>query len=207
MIEQELKKDRSVARCMVDGYRLFVSQQLTILRRTWRPIIATSAGLALTVTMSLTAHWFCAVAVLLLTLVSLCYLYRVTLSMTAPLPKTGIALKRILRNLGRFLAFSVLSGLLCVVIFVLLLIPAFVLLAAGHVDHTLMAQGDPEVLGIGFWIQTAITLTVCFALALYAQSWQTLGLAYVYGAMVARDEARQTHRRLAHTTRQTHDGN
>ena len=57
MDREALTRDRSVARCIAEGYRLFSSQQLTTLRRTWKPLVASSLGWALTVTTALSGQW------------------------------------------------------------------------------------------------------------------------------------------------------
>lgn len=198
MDREALIKDRSVARCIAEGYRLFSSQQLTTLRRTWKPLVASSLGWALTVTTALSGQWIGTALALLLALASLVVFKRAILQLVAPMPKCGRATKRVLRHLGSYLAYALLSGIIGLVVFTLLMIPAFLLLAAGHIDHTLAAEGDPEVLGMGYWVLTTATLTFCLALVFYALIWKTFGEAYFYGAMVAHDEARK--RQLAQTT-------
>lgn len=198
MDREALIKDRSVARCIAEGYRLFSSQQLTTLRRTWKPLAASSLGWALTVTTALSGQWIGTGLALLLALVALVVFKRAILQLVAPMPKCGRATKRVLRHLGSYLTYALLSGIIGLVVFTLLMIPAFLLLAAGHIDHTLAAEGDPEVLGMGYWVLTTATLTFCLALVFYALIWKTFGEAYLYGAMVAHDEARK--RQLAQTT-------
>lgn len=198
MDREALIKDRSVARCIAEGYRLFSSQQLTTLRRTWKPLAASSLGWALTVTTALSGQWIGTALALLLALASLVVFKRAILQLVAPMPKCGRATKRVLRHLGSYLTYALLSGIIGLVVFTLLMIPAFLLLAAGHIDHTLAAEGDPEVLGMGYWVLTTATLTFCLALVFYALIWKTFGEAYLYGAMVAHDEARK--RQLAQTT-------
>lgn len=198
MDREALIKDRSVARCIAEGYRLFSSQQLTTLRRTWKPLAASSLGWALTVTTALCEQWIGTALALLLALASLVVFKRAILQLVAPMPKCGRATKRVLRHLGSYLTYTLLSGIIGLVVFTLLMIPAFLLLAAGHIDHTLAAEGDPEVLGMGYWVLTTATLTFCLALVFYALIWKTFGEAYLYGAMVAHDEARK--RQLAQTT-------
>lgn len=198
MDREALIKDRSVARCIAEGYRLFSSQQLTTLRRTWKPLVASSLGWALTVTTALSGQWIGTVLALLLALAALVVFKRTILQLVAPMPKCGRATKRVLRHLGSYLTYALLSGIIGLVVFTLLMIPAFLLLAAGHIDHTLAAEGDPEVLGMGYWVLTTATLTFCLALVFYALIWKTFGEAYLYGAMVAHDEARK--RQLAQTT-------
>lgn len=199
MDREELTKDRSVARCIAEGYRLFSSQQLTTLRRTWKPLVASSLGWALSITTALGGQWIGTALALLLALAALVLFKRAILQMVAPMPKCGRAAKRVLRHLGRHLTYSLLSGIICLVVFALLMIPAFVLLAAGHTDHALATEGDPEVLGMGYWVLTTATLTVCLALFFYAQIWQTFGAAYLYGSMVAHDEARKRQQAQATT--------
>lgn len=198
MDREALIKDRSVARCIAEGYRLFSSQQLTTLRRTWKPLAASSLGWALTVTTALCEQWIGTALALLLALASLVVFKRAILQLVAPMPKCGRATKRVLRHLGSYLTYALLSGIIGLVVFTLLMIPAFLLLAAGHIDHTLAMEGDPEVLGMGYWVLTTTTLTFCLALVFYALIWKTFGEAYLYGAMVAHDEARK--RQLAQTT-------
>ena len=198
MDREALIKDRSVARCIAEGYRLFSSQQLTTLRRTWKPLAASSLGWALTVTTALSGQWIGTGLALLLALAALVVFKRTILQLVAPMPKCGRAAKRVLRHLGSYLTYALLSGIIGLVVFTLLMIPAFLLLAAGHIDHTLAAEGDPEVLGMGYWVLTTATLTFCLALVFYALIWKTFGEAYLYGAMVAHDEARK--RQLAQTT-------
>lgn len=198
MDREALIKDRSVARCIAEGYRLFSSQQLTTLRRTWKPLVASSLGWALTVTTALCGQWIGTALALLLALAALVVFKRAILQLVAPMPKCGRAAKRVLRHLGSYLTYALLSGIIGLVVFTLLMIPAFLLLAAGHIDHTLAAEGDPEVLGMGYWVLTTATLTFCLALVFYALIWKTFGEAYLYGAMVAHDEARK--RQLAQTT-------
>lgn len=198
MDREALIKDRSVARCIAEGYRLFSSQQLTTLRRTWKPLAASSLGWALTVTTALSGQWIGTGLALLLALAALVVFKRTILQLVAPMPKCGRATKRVLRHLGSYLTYALLSGIIALVVFTLLMIPAFLLLAAGHIDHTLAAEGDPEVLGMGYWVLTTATLTFCLALVFYALIWKTFGEAYLYGAMVAHDEARK--RQLAQTT-------
>lgn len=198
MDREALIKDRSVARCIAEGYRLFSSQQLTTLRRTWKPLVASSLGWALTVTTALCGQWIGTALALLLALAALVVFKRAILQLVAPMPKCGRATKRVLRHLGSYLTYALLSGIIGLVVFTLLMIPAFLLLAAGHIDHTLAAEGDPEVLGMGYWVLTTATLTFCLALVFYALIWKTFGEAYLYGAMVAHDEARK--RQLAQTT-------
>lgn len=198
MDREALIKDRSVARCIAEGYRLFSSQQLTTLRRTWKPLAASSLGWALTVTTALCGQWIGTGLALLLALAALVVFKRAILQLVAPMPKCGRATKRVLRHLGSYLTYALLSGIIGLVVFTLLMIPAFLLLAAGHIDHTLAAEGDPEVLGMGYWVLTTATLTFCLALVFYALIWKTFGEAYLYGAMVAHDEARK--RQLAQTT-------
>ena len=198
MDREALIKDRSVARCIAEGYRLFSSQQLTTLRRTWKPLAASSLGWALTVTTALSGQWIGTGLALLLALAALVVFKRAILQLVAPMPKCGRATKRVLRHLGSYLTYALLSGIIGLVVFTLLMIPAFLLLAAGHIDHTLAAEGDPEVLGMGYWVLTTATLTFCLALVFYALIWKTFGEAYLYGAMVAHDEARK--RQLAQTT-------
>lgn len=198
MDREALIKDRSVARCIAEGYRLFSSQQLTTLRRTWKPLAASSLGWALTVTTALSGQWIGTALALLLALAALVVFKRTILQLVAPMPKCGRATKRVLRHLGSYLTYALLSGIIGLVVFTLLMIPAFLLLAAGHIDHTLAAEGDPEVLGMGYWVLTTATLTFCLALVFYALTWKTFGEAYLYGAMVAHDEARK--RQLAQTT-------
>ncbi len=198
MDREALIKDRSVARCIAEGYRLFSSQQLTTLRRTWKPLAASSLGWALTVTTALSGQWIGTALALLLALAALVVFKRAILQLVAPMPKCGRATKRVLRHLGSYLTYALLSGIIGLVVFTLLMIPAFLLLAAGHIDHTLAAEGDPEVLGMGYWVLTTATLTFCLALVFYALIWKTFGEAYLYGAMVAHDEARK--RQLAQTT-------
>lgn len=198
MDREALIKDRSVARCIAEGYRLFSSQQLTTLRRTWKPLVASSLGWALTVTTALSEQWIGTALALLLALAALVVFKRAILQLVAPMPKCGRATKRVLRHLGSYLTYALLSGIIGLVVFTLLMIPAFLLLAAGHIDHTLAAEGDPEVLGMGYWVLTTATLTFCLALVFYALIWKTFGEAYLYGAMVAHDEARK--RQLAQTT-------
>lgn len=198
MDREALIKDRSVARCIAEGYRLFSSQQLTTLRRTWKPLVASSLGWALTVTTALCGQWIGTGLALLLALAALVVFKRAILQLVAPMPKCGRATKRVLRHLGSYLTYALLSGIIGLVVFTLLMIPAFLLLAAGHIDHTLAAEGDPEVLGMGYWVLTTATLTFCLALVFYALIWKTFGEAYLYGAMVAHDEARK--RQLAQTT-------
>lgn len=198
MDREALIKDRSVARCIAEGYRLFSSQQLTTLRRTWKPLVASSLGWALTVTTALCGQWIGTALALLLALAALVVFKRAILQLVAPMPKCGRAAKRVLRHLGSYLTYALLSGIIGLVVFTLLMIPAFLLLAAGHIDHTLAAEGDPEVLGMGYWVLTTATLTFCLALVFYALIWKTYGEAYLYGAMVAHDEARK--RQLAQTT-------
>lgn len=198
MDREALIKDRSVARCIAEGYRLFSNQQLTTLRRTWKPLAASSLGWALTVTTALSGQWIGTALALLLALAALVVFKRAILQLVAPMPKCGRATKRVLRHLGSYLTYALLSGIIGLVVFTLLMIPAFLLLAAGHIDHTLAAEGDPEVLGMGYWVLTTATLTFCLALVFYALIWKTFGEAYLYGAMVAHDEARK--RQLAQTT-------
>lgn len=198
MDREALIKDRSVARCIAEGYRLFSSQQLTTLRRTWKSLAASSLGWALTVTTALSGQWIGTALALLLALAALVVFKRTILQLVAPMPKCGRATKRVLRHLGSYLTYALLSGIIGLVVFTLLMIPAFLLLAAGHIDHTLAAEGDPEVLGMGYWVLTTATLTFCLALVFYALIWKTFGEAYLYGAMVAHDEARK--RQLAQTT-------
>jgi len=198
MDREALIKDRSVARCIAEGYRLFSSQQLTTLRRTWKPLVASSLGWALTVTTALCGQWIGTGLALLLALAALVVFKRAILQLVAPMPKCDRATKRVLRHLGSYLTYALLSGIIGLVVFTLLMIPAFLLLAAGHIDHTLAAEGDPEVLGMGYWVLTTATLTFCLALVFYAMIWKTFGEAYLYGAMVAHDEARK--RQLAQTT-------
>lgn len=198
MDREALIKDRSVARCIAEGYRLFSSQQLTTLRRTWKPLAASSLGWALTVTTALSGQWIGTGLALLLALAALVVFKRTILQLIAPMPKCDRATKRVLRHLGSYLTYALLSGIIGLVVFTLLMIPAFLLLAAGHIDHTLAAEGDPEVLGMGYWVLTTATLTFCLALVFYALIWKTFGEAYLYGAMVAHDEARK--RQLAQTT-------
>lgn len=198
MDREALIKDRSVARCIAEGYRLFSSQQLTTLRRTWKPLAASSLGWALTVTTALSGQWIGTALALLLALAALVVFKRTILQLVAPMPKCGRTAKRVLRHLGSYLTYALLSGIIGLVVFTLLMIPAFLLLAAGHIDHTLAAEGDPEVLGMGYWVLTTATLTFCLALVFYALIWKTFGEAYLYGAMVAHDEARK--RQLAQTT-------
>lgn len=198
MDREALTRDRSVARCIAEGYRLFSSQQLTTLRRTWKPLAASSLGWALTVTTALSGQWIGTALALLLALAALVVFKRAILQLVAPMPKCGRATKRVLRHLGSYLTYTLLSGIIGLVVFTLLMIPAFLLLAAGHIDHTLAAEGDPEVLGMGYWVLTTATLTFCLALVFYALIWKTFGEAYLYGAMVAHDEARK--RQLAQTT-------
>lgn len=198
MDREALIKDRSVARCIAEGYRLFSTQQMTTLRRTWKPLAASSLGWALTVTTALSGQWIGTALALLLALAALVVFKRAILQLVAPMPKCGRATKRVLRHLGSYLTYALLSGIIGLVVFTLLMIPAFLLLAAGHIDHTLAAEGDPEVLGMGYWVLTTATLTFCLALVFYALIWKTFGEAYLYGAMVAHDEARK--RQLAQTT-------
>lgn len=198
MDREALIKDRSVARCIAEGYRLFSSQQLTTLRRTWKPLAASSLGWALTVTTALSGQWIGTALALLLALAALVVFKRTILQLVAPMPKCGRAAKRVLRHLGSYLTYALLSGIIGLVVFTLLMIPAFLLLAAGHIDHTQAMEGDPEVLGMGYWVLTTATLTFCLALVFYALIWKTFGEAYLYGAMVAHDEARK--RQLAQTT-------
>lgn len=198
MDREALIKDRSVARCIAEGYRLFSTQQMTTLRRTWKPLAASSLGWALTVTTALSGQWIGTGLALLLALASLVVFKRAILQLVAPMPKCGRATKRVLRHLGSYLTYTLLSGIIGLVVFTLLMIPAFLLLAAGHIDHTLAMEGDPEVLSMGYWVLTTATLTFCLALVFYALIWKTFGEAYLYGAMVAHDEARK--RQLAQTT-------
>lgn len=199
MDREELTKDRSVARCIAEGYRLFSSQQLTILRKTWKPLVTSSVGWALSVTMALNAYWIGMAAALLLALTAWVLFKRATFQMIAPFPKWGRATKRVLRHLGSYLTYALLSGIVCLVVFSLLLLPAFVLLTAGHIDHMMVMEGDPEVLGTGYWVMTTATLAVGIGLVLYAQTWQTFGATYLYGSMVAHDEARRRQRAQAKT--------
>ena len=114
------------------------------------------------------------------------------------MPKCGRAAKRVLRHLGSYLTYALLSGIIGLVVFTLLMIPAIILLIEGYFDSTLAAEGDPRVLGMGYWVLTTATLTFCLALVFYAMIWKTFGEAYLYGAMVAQDEVRK--RQQARTT-------
>ena len=96
MDREALIKDRSVARCIAEGYRLFSSQQLTTLRRTWKPLVASSLGWALTVTTALSGQWIGTVLALLLALAALVVFKRTILQLVAPMPKCGRAAKRVL---------------------------------------------------------------------------------------------------------------
>lgn len=85
-----------------------------------------------------------------------------------------------LRHLGSYLTYA-LSGIIGLVVFTLLMIPAIILLIEGYFDYTLAAEGDPRVLGMGYWVLTTATLTFCLALVFYAMIWKTFGEAYLYG--------------------------
>ena len=191
MDREELTKDRSVARCIVEGYHLFGTHLLTTFRKVWIPLMATSLAFSLTVVTALGRQWVVAAVFALLALVALWLLKRATFSLVAPFPKIGKGASRVLRHLGRYLCYALLSGIVCIVVFALLFLPAIILLMAGHIDHTLMMAGDEASLGTSYWALTACTLTVCFALTLFAQIWQTFGVIYLYGSMVARDNARR----------------
>lgn len=116
---------------------------------------------------------------------------RTILQLVAPMPKCGRAAKRVLRHLGSYLTYALLSGIIGLVVFTLLMIPAIILLIEGYFDYTLAAEGDPRVLGMGYWVLTTATLTFCLALVFYAMIWKTFGEAYLYGSMVAQDEVRK----------------
>lgn len=191
MDREELTKDRSVARCIAEGYRLFSTHLQTTFRKVWLPLVGTSLGFSLAVVTALGRQWIAATIFALLALAALCLLKRATFRLIAPFPKIGKGTSRVLRHLGRYLCYAVLSGIVCIVTFFLLLFPAIILLTAGHIDHALMMAGDEASLGTGYWLLTACTLTVCFALTLFAQIWQTFGAVYLYGSMVARDNARR----------------
>ena len=192
MDREALTKDRSVARCIAEGYRLFTGQQLTTLRRTWKPLVASSLGWALSITTALCGQWIGTA------LAALVVFKRTILQLVAPMPKCGRAAKRVLRHLGSYLPSALLSGIIGLVVFTLLMIPAIILLIEGYFDYTLAAEGDPRVLGMGYWVLTTATLTFCLALVFYAMIWKTFGEAYLYGAMVAQDEVRK--RQQARTT-------
>lgn len=198
MDREALTKDRSVARCIAEGYRLFTGQQLTTLRRTWKPLVASSLGWALSITTALCGQWIGTALALLLALAALVVFKRTILQLVAPMPKCGRATKRVLRHLGSYLTYALLSGIIGLVVFTLLMIPAIILLIEGYFDYTLAAEGDPRVLGMGYWVLTTATLTFCLALVFYAMIWKTFGEAYLYGAMVAQDEVRK--RQQARTT-------
>lgn len=194
MDREELIKDRSVARCIAEGYRLFSAHLLTTLRKVWMPLGATSLGFSLAVVSALSRHWLGTVVFALFALATFYLLKRSTFKLIAPFPKVGKGTGRVLRHLGRYLCYALLSGIVCVVVFAVLLLPAIILLAAGHIDHAMTMDGDGANLGMGYWVLTASTLAVCLALILFAQIWQTFGAAYLYGAMVARDNARKKQR-------------
>lgn len=190
MDREALTKDRSVARCIAEGYRLFTGQQLTTLRRTWKPLVASSLGWALSITTALCGQWIGTALALLLALAALVDFKRTILQL--------VAAKRVLRHLGSYLTYALLSGIIGLVVFTLLMIPAIILLIEGYFDYTLAAEGDPRVLGMGYWVLTTATLTFWLALVFYAMIWKTFGEAYLYGAMVAQDEVRK--RQQAQTT-------
>ena len=73
MDREALTKDRSVARCIAEGYRLFTGQQLTTLRRTWKPLVASSLGWSLSITTALCGQWIGTALALLLALAALLY--------------------------------------------------------------------------------------------------------------------------------------
>ena len=148
MDREALTKDRSVARCIAEGYRLFTGQQLTTLRRTWKPLVASSLGWALSITTALCGQWIGTALALLLALAALVVFKRTILQLVAPMPKCGRAAKRVLRHLGSYLTYALLSGIICLVVFTLLMIPAIILLIEGYFDYTLAAEGDPRVLGM-----------------------------------------------------------
>lgn len=182
MDREALTRDRSVARCIAEGYRLFTSQQLTTLRRTWKPLVASSLGWALSITTALCGQWIGTALALLLALAALVVFKRTILQLVAPMPKCGRAAKRVLRHLGSYLTYALLSGIIGLVVFTLLMIPAIILLIEGYFDYTLAAEGDPRVLGMGYWVLTTATLTFCLALVFYAMIWKTFGEAYLYGS-------------------------
>ena len=181
MDREALTRDRSVARCIAEGYRLFTGQQLTTLRRTWKPLVASSLGWALSITTALCGQWIGTALALLLALAALVVFKRTILQLVAPM----------LRHLGSYLTYALLSGIIGLVVFTLLIIPAIILLIEGYFDYTLAAEGDPRVLGMGYWVLTTATLTFCLALVFYAMIWKTFGEAYLYGSMVAQDEVRK----------------
>ena len=96
MDREALTKDRSVARCIAEGYRLFTGQQLTTLRRTWKPLVASSLGWALSITTALCGQWIGTALALLLALAALVVFKRTILQLVAPMPKCGRAAKRVL---------------------------------------------------------------------------------------------------------------
>ena len=191
MDKEELIKDRSVARCILEGYRLFSAQKAIMFHTIWRPLLGSSFGLSLMVVLLLKRYSVGMLIASVFTIIMLILLKRRTFQMILPFPKLGKGLKMVLHHLGSYLTYTLLSGAVCIVIFALLFLPAAILLAAGHVDHALVMQGDLESLGFGYWVLTTITLLVCFALILFVQVWQTFGAAYLYGAMVAREKAKK----------------
>ena len=86
MDREALTRDRSVARCIAEGYRLFTGQQLTTLRRTWKPLVASSLGWALSITTALCGQWIGTALALLLALAALVVFKRTILQLVAPMP-------------------------------------------------------------------------------------------------------------------------
>lgn len=157
----------------------------------WIPLLGSSFGLSLMVVLLLKRYWVGMPIVVAFTIIMLFLLKRRTFQMISPFPKLSRGIKRVLHHFGGYLTYTLLSSAVCIIIFALLFLPAVVLLAAGHVEHTLVMQGDLESLGMGYWALTTVTLLLCFALILFVQIWQTFGVAYLYGAMVARDQVKK----------------
>lgn len=191
MDKEELIKDRSVARCILEGYRLFNAQKARSFHNIWMPLMGSSFGFSLLVVSLLKRYYVGMVIAFAITIIMLFLLKRRTFQMIAPFPKLSRGIKMVLHHFGSYLTYTLLSSAVCIVIFALLFLPAAILLAAGHVDFALVMQGDLESLGLGYWALTTVTLLICFALILFVQMWQTFGVAYLYGAMVARDQAKK----------------
>lgn len=191
MDKVELIKDRSVARCILEGYRLFNAQKAIMFHKTWMPLLGSSFGLSMMVVSLLKRQWVGMVIASVFTIIVLILLKRRTFQMISPFPKLSRGIKVVLHHFGGYLTYTLLSSAVCIVIFALLFLPAAILLTAGHVDHVLVMQGDLESLDFGYWALTTVTLLMCFTLILFVQMWQTFGVVYLYGAMVARDKAKK----------------
>lgn len=191
MDKEELIKDRSVARCILEGYRLFNAQKARLFHNIWMPLMGSSFGFSLLVVSLLKRYYVGMVIAFAITIIMLFLLKRRTFQMIAPFPKLSRGIKMVLHHFGSYLTYTLLSSAVCIVVFALLFLPAAILLAAGHVDYALVMQGDLESLGWGYWTLTTVTLLICFALILFVQMWQTFGVTYLYGAMVARDQAKK----------------